>query len=171
MSSTLDWTIRPADATDQEQIVSLAMAVHGSTHAEAEAWLTKNRATERGWYVAVEDHQVIGYVTILLPRDTFLAHMRSRNAGASNIVEVARLMVHPDHRRRNVGTELTRTAGALAWQSHMEPFALVLEGNEPSRAMFEAAGYVLWGRYNGLDGVNLIYCPPAPTTVAPQVPA
>lgn len=55
-----------------------------------------------------------------------------------------RLAVHPDFRRRGLGTFLIAAAERALQEQRMQIIAALIEdGNQPSLALFDAAGYVL----------------------------
>lgn len=150
--------VRESREDDLPNILDLALTVYGKDIEETSQWLSKDSERERLKLVATnETGKVVGYGTVLEPRETFRQYLEARETGYSNILELGRLFIHPEYRRKGVASELVRARVSSVRERGMEPFALVLEGNEPSALMLTSLGWTLWGSYEGLDGKNLIY--------------
>ena len=136
--------IRPADATDAEQLVELAEAVG----IEAGDWLIstsswRSVADERRYlkairghpdaaiFVAEDDGRVVGRLS--LARDPHPASHHVADLG---------LMIAASHRRRGLGRALLQQAVAWGGESGIRRLELhVFPWNEPALALYEAFGF------------------------------
>lgn len=99
--------------------------------ADIQAWV------EAGYtLVAVSPVDVVGYVS------TLPAHLFARDF-------VALLVVHPDHRRRGVGTALLKAAIEQAASSRV--FTSTNASNTPMKALLASSGWVKSGTLDGFD--------------------
>jgi len=84
-------------------------------------------------YVAEEDGKIVG---------TVAATISHFNVGAEplNGIYIRDLRVHPEFRRRNIGSDLVQHA-MIEEQNADLAYALVMEGNTPSSELFQSLGY------------------------------
>jgi len=136
--------IRPAEATDAEQLVELAEAVgieEGDWLISTSSW--RSVADERRYLKAIRGHPDAA---------VFVAEDEGRVVGrlslardphpASHHVADLGLMVAASHRRRGLGRALLQQAVAWAGESGVRRLELhVFPWNEPALALYEAFGF------------------------------
>lgn len=130
---------RPGD-----DVVSLVSAVaaadpdHVPTVAAGDdtvtAWMAR-KPLNAAWVAFASDGQVIGHVGVRF-NDTAADGTR---APAGRVFEVARLLVHPDHRRTGVATALMRVA---THHAHADRVWLTAAEGSPAESMYRSAGWV-----------------------------
>jgi ribosomal-protein-alanine N-acetyltransferase len=115
--------VRPATAEDVEAVVELERRLFG-----ADAWSERSVREEltgpRRWAAVACDLRVVGYLVI---------------ASAGDVVDLQRVAVHPEHRRRGVAQELL--ASAL---EHADGDRMLLEvaaDNRAALAFYAAEGF------------------------------
>jgi ribosomal protein S18 acetylase RimI-like enzyme len=85
---------------------------------------------------AEEDGQIIGSGQLHL----------ERRANGRHRAEVAKLIVHPDARRRGLGRQLMRALEAAACREQRSLLVLDTRAGDPSNALYRSLGYVEVGR-------------------------
>lgn len=126
--------IHPLRAADHPGVVDLLELVGMDPHVRgresAESFRRQLRSNRTTYLGAFEGDRLVGVV--LGTHDT--------RKGWIN-----RLAVHPDHRRRGIGSRLVRTCERALRGANMEMFSALIEpGNDASEAFFEGLGYEMW---------------------------
>jgi ribosomal protein S18 acetylase RimI-like enzyme len=83
-----------------------------------------------------QDERVLGSVQL---------HLEVRPNGRHR-AEVAKLMVHPDARRRGIGRQLMRALETVALRERRTLLVLDTREGDPSNALYASLGYVEVGR-------------------------
>ncbi len=87
-------------------------------------------------WVAIENERIVGTVQL---------HLASK-ANALHRAEVAKLMVHPDHRRKGIAGILMDTAENAAAANDRELIVLDTREGDPSNLLYQARGFIEAGR-------------------------
>lgn len=87
-------------------------------------------------WVAVEHGRIVGTVQL---------HLASK-ANALHRAEVAKLMVHPEHRRKGIAGLLMETAENAAAANDRELIVLDTREGDPSNLLYQARGFIEAGR-------------------------
>lgn len=106
-------------------------------------------------WVAVENERIVGTVQL---------HLASKD-NALHRAEVAKLMVHPAHRRKGIAGLLMETAENAATAKGRELIVLDTREGDPSNLLYQARGFVEAGRIpnyarngdGGLDATVIYY--------------
>ena len=109
----------------------MAQAGDAQRRADIEAWVSAGFTL-----VAVSGTEVVGYVS------TLPAHLLDRDF-------VGLLIVHPDHRRRGVGTALL--AGAVERAASDRVFTSTNTSNAAMKALLASSGWMKSGTLDGFD--------------------
>jgi cystathionine gamma-synthase len=131
-------------------------------------WLERYPASVR--LVAKVDEVEVGHVQLSAIEETDLDLPSALDAsGAYNpagIVEVARLFVHPEHRRSGVGRALLRAAARAGWHLGYRPALCVMATQPEAIELYRSEGWEAAGSFTGHpSGVeNLIFLAPSDTS-------
>ncbi len=108
-------------------------------------------------WTAMIDGQLVGSVQV---------HLAAK-ANAVHRAEVAKLMVHPDYRRRGIGERLMGVAEEACKNEGRSLIVLDTRESDPSNALYKKLGYIMAGHIPGyarsssgsLDGTVIYYKP------------
>ncbi|MDQ0194089.1 GNAT family N-acetyltransferase [Paenibacillus wynnii] len=87
-------------------------------------------------WIAKEKDMIVGTVQL---------HLASK-ANARHRAEIAKLMVHPEHRRKGIAGLLMVTAEAAAVSEARELIVLDTREGDPSNILYQSLGYIEGGR-------------------------
>lgn len=87
-------------------------------------------------WAAVEEQRIVGTVQL---------HLAMR-ANGSHRAEIAKLMVHPDHRRKGVARLLMQCAEEAAKSEGRSLLVLDTRAGDPSNVLYKSMGYMEAGR-------------------------
>lgn len=87
-------------------------------------------------WVAREKNTIVGTIQLLL-----VAKPNARHRA-----EIAKLMVHPEHRRKGIAGRLMHTAEAAATTEARELIVLDTREGDPSNILYTSLGYIQGGR-------------------------
>ncbi|MCL6601548.1 MAG: GNAT family N-acetyltransferase [Paenibacillus sp.] len=87
-------------------------------------------------WVAKEEDLIVGTVQLQL----------ASKANARHRAEIAKLMVHPEHRRKGIAGLLMETAEAAAVSDARELIVLDTREGDPSNKLYSSLGYIEVGR-------------------------
>lgn len=90
-------------------------------------------------WVALENERIVGTVQL----------HRASKANALHRAEVAKLMVHPEHRRKGIAGLLMETVENAAVTHKRELIVLDTRAGDPSNLLYQARGFVEAGRIPG----------------------
>lgn len=105
--------------------------------------------------IAKINNRIVGSVQV---------HLSTKQNG-SHRAEIAKLMTHPDYRRKGIGSSLMKRAEEIAKQERRSLLVLDTREGDPSNNLYASMGYILGGRIpyyarsaNGeLHATNLYY--------------
>lgn len=143
-----------------EQVTSLFRKVYGVADPDEAFGLPRHRERERGRFVASRQGEVVGYLSVLQPRNDLAQRLKGLKSPRGNLVEVGGLMVAPDQRRQGVGAEMLLRAVDFARGLKMEPFGLVQAGNQVARRFFEGIQWVEWSDQESKGSIMVVYLGP-----------
>ncbi|RUS47319.1 GNAT family N-acetyltransferase [Cohnella sp. AR92] len=86
-------------------------------------------------FIAVIDNRIVGTVQLQL----------CGKANGRHRAEIAKLMAHPDYRRRGIGRALMQEAEKSAKQSGITTLVLDTRDGDPSNLLYASLGFVLAG--------------------------
>lgn len=101
-----------------------------STHDATEYWLHVLNPDVKLWVATVEG-KVVGTVQL---------HLCNKQNGQHR-AEIAKLMIHPQYRRRGIALELMRIAEAAAWLDLRTLIVLDTREGDPSNKLYQSIGY------------------------------
>ena len=87
-------------------------------------------------WIAEEEHEIVGTVQLQL----------ASKANAKHRAEIAKLMVHPEHRRKGIAGLLMTTAEAAAAADTRNLIVLDTREGDPSNILYTSLGYIEAGR-------------------------
>ncbi|WGL15264.1 GNAT family N-acetyltransferase/peptidase C39 family protein [Microbulbifer bruguierae] len=127
--------IRPANERDIDALYALEQASFSGDRLSRRRFRHWVRADNRVFLVAEQDHQLLGYVLVLLRRGTRLARLYS-------------LAVGPAGRGKGIGKALLTSAEDASSRSGRLYMRLeVAEQNSPAIALYQQLGYRTFGSY------------------------
>jgi ribosomal protein S18 acetylase RimI-like enzyme len=137
---TTELEIQPLETFDLERIhaffESLRDVDRTFIHADVlrrrvvEVWVNDAAATRERRYLARVGDEIVGFLAVL-PENDWSAH-----------VAVIRIVVHPDHRRHGVASQLARHAVVTAARAGLKKLVVeVVSDQEATVAMFTGLGF------------------------------
>lgn len=99
------------------------------------------------YWKGVEDDNVILFVALI--SDTVVGSVQLQLSSKSNGLhraEIAKLMTHPDFRRKGIGRALMKAAEKVAIQEKRSLLVLDTREGDPSNLLYSSLGYIKAGR-------------------------